>query len=350
MFSTLIEPAGARRRRGVALVGGLLCNVLMIVTGILVGMLFPQELPIAHHRFLAWVPFLTPREKPVVRRPREVARVIIPKLTPPEVPKLVAPRLADPAIPKTRPTIAALPAPPVPASAPPMSLPNPPSKKVEITIQKGLFGGAPKPVTTKRPAEQVQTGGFGSPQGLPGHAHGDNPGNIPVLGSFGLPDGPGKGNGTGGAQGIPGVVASAGFGNRMAGGGDGHNGGGQGEPSVNLGGFTKAEPVAPAPTQAHHEAPAENFQPAEIISKPAPVYTEEARRLGIQGEVTLSVVFQASGTLRIIAVVKSLGHGLDQAAEQAAAQIRFKPAMRSGQPADFPANLRIQFRLADQHT
>jgi protein TonB len=86
----------------------------------------------------------------------------------------------------------------------------------------------------------------------------------------------------------------------------------------------------------------------EILSKPTPVYTEEARRLGIQGEVALSVVFQANGTISVVGVIKSLGHGLDQAAEQAATQIRFKPAQRSGQPTDFPATLRIEFRLADQ--
>jgi len=70
--------------------------------------------------------------------------------------------------------------------------------------------------------------------------------------------------------------------------------------------------------------------------------------MGIQGEVALSVVFLANGTLRITGVVRSLGHGLDQAAEQAAAQIRFKPAQHNGQPTDFPATLRIEFRLADQ--
>jgi TonB family protein len=86
----------------------------------------------------------------------------------------------------------------------------------------------------------------------------------------------------------------------------------------------------------------------EILSKPTPVYTEEARQLKVQGEVALSVVFQANGSIRVTGVVRSLGHGLDQAAEQAALQIRFKPAKRSGQPADFPATLRIEFRLADQ--
>ena len=62
------------------------------------------------------------------------------------------------------------------------------------------------------------------------------------------------------------------------------------------------------------------------------------------------MVFQASGAIRVMGVVKSLGHGLDQAAQQAALQIRFKPAQRAGQPADFPATLRIEFRLADQST
>jgi len=72
--------------------------------------------------------------------------------------------------------------------------------------------------------------------------------------------------------------------------------------------------------------------------------------LRIQGEVVLSVVFQASGGVRVLAVVKFLGHGLDQAAEEAATQIQFKPAQRDGKPMDFPATVRIQFRLADQST
>jgi TonB family protein len=62
------------------------------------------------------------------------------------------------------------------------------------------------------------------------------------------------------------------------------------------------------------------------------------------------VIFQANGTIKVLGVVKSLGHGLDQAAEQAATQIRFKPALRSGQPTDFPATLRIEFQLANQVT
>jgi TonB family protein len=68
--------------------------------------------------------------------------------------------------------------------------------------------------------------------------------------------------------------------------------------------------------------------------------------LGVQGDVALSVVFQADGSIRVTGVLKSLGHGLDQEAQRVATQIRFKPAQRAGQPTDSPATLRIEFRLA----
>jgi protein TonB len=114
-----------------------------------------------------------------------------------------------------------------------------------------------------------------------------------------------------------------------------------------MGGFENALPVAQASAENPPAPPPTKFQPVEILSKPSPAYTEEARRLGVQGEVALSVVFQANDVIRIIGVVRSLGHGLDHAAEQAAMQIRFKAAQRDGQPVDFPATLHVEFRLAD---
>jgi TonB family protein len=77
-----------------------------------------------------------------------------------------------------------------------------------------------------------------------------------------------------------------------------------------------------------------------------PIYTDEARSMKIQGEVLLEVVLEASGKLRILRVVRGLGHGLDDAAVRAAEQIRFKPALRDGQPADSTAVLHIIFQLA----
>jgi protein TonB len=349
MFSTLNPSTEGRKRRGVAFICGLLAEALLMGAAVFLGVLFPNALPVTdQHYALTWLQALMPPEKPVAEPPRELARVFLPKLKSPAIPKLLALSVAVLEVPATRHPIASEPVPSIPMpAASPLAQPNPLPKE-RIAVHTGIFGGAPERVTTKRPADEVQTGGFGSPQGLPGRAQGDNPGNVPKLGSFELPDGPGVGNGTGGRHGIQGVVASAGFGSGVAGVGYGRGDGGTGESRVVMGGFEKARQVAQAPEGNLHVPPPADFQPVEILSKPSPVYTEEARRLGIQGEVTLSVVFQASGAIRIIGVVGSLGHGLDQAAEQAATQIRFKPALRDGKPADFPATLRIQFRLADQ--
>jgi TonB family protein len=84
----------------------------------------------------------------------------------------------------------------------------------------------------------------------------------------------------------------------------------------------------------------------EITYKPNPVYTEEARNLKLEGEVLLEVMFGANGQLHVNRVVKGLGHGLDEAAIAAANKMRFKPAMRSGQPMDSNAIVHVVFQLA----
>lgn len=81
----------------------------------------------------------------------------------------------------------------------------------------------------------------------------------------------------------------------------------------------------------------------EIPSKPTPVYTDEARRLHLEGEVTVEVVFAASGELRVLRILK----GLDEAALRAATGIRFKPARRDDLPMDTVATLHIVFQLAN---
>jgi TonB family protein len=84
----------------------------------------------------------------------------------------------------------------------------------------------------------------------------------------------------------------------------------------------------------------------DILSEPNPAYSNEGRMLRLEGDVVLEVVFLASGQLQVTRVVSGLGHGLDDAAMEAAKQIRFHPAKRNGQPIDFPARVRIEFRLA----
>jgi TonB family protein len=62
----------------------------------------------------------------------------------------------------------------------------------------------------------------------------------------------------------------------------------------------------------------------------------------------LEVVFRADGFVDVVKVVSGLGHGLDEAAIAAAKRIRFKPAKSDEQAVDFPARVRIEFRLIDQ--
>ena len=104
--------------------------------------------------------------------------------------------------------------------------------------------------------------------------------------------------------------------------------------------------VAAPPTVQSRPAIAQKITPAEILSKPIPIYTEEARAQRIEGEVLLEVILEATGKLRVLKVVRGLGHGLDDAAVHAAEQIRFKPASKDGQPSDSTAVLHVIFQLA----
>jgi TonB family protein len=101
-----------------------------------------------------------------------------------------------------------------------------------------------------------------------------------------------------------------------------------------------------APTSARAEAREERaVTPVEVTFKPTPAYSDEARAMRIEGEVTLEVEFSATGRVRVVRVVRGLGYGLDELAVRAAEQIRFKPAQAGGRPIDFRTTIQIVFRL-----
>ena len=104
--------------------------------------------------------------------------------------------------------------------------------------------------------------------------------------------------------------------------------------AVQASGFASADVPAPPTVHSRPAETAARVLPAEILSKPTPLYTQEARSLRIEGEVLLEVVLEASGKLRVLRVVHGLGHGLDDNAVKAAEQIHFKPAVKDGQPTD----------------
>ena len=109
--------------------------------------------------------------------------------------------------------------------------------------------------------------------------------------------------------------------------------------------FDDVMQVVPA-SKAQSAAQEPVLEPMEILAKPNPSYSDEARRMKIEGEVVLGVVFEATGKVRVVRVLQGLGHGLDEAALRAAEQIRFRPARRGDRPVDFPATVRIIFQLA----
>jgi TonB family protein len=247
--------------------------------------------------------------------------------------------------PQPKPKIEATPAPEVQIAAKnldPLPLSAAPAIPKQIVRINTFSTGTSAPQTLARSPQQVQTGGFGDPNGIPAKATQTRAVNIAQAGGFDMPTGPGSGNGTGGANGARGVVASAGFGNGVAI-PDAHSSRG----AVRSAGFGDADVPAPPTVQSRPAAQAaEKIVPAEILSKPVPVYTAEARTQRIEGEVLLEAVFEASGKIRVLKIVRGLGHGLDDAAVQAAQQIRFKPALKDGQPSDSTVVLHIIFQLA----
>jgi TonB family protein len=109
-------------------------------------------------------------------------------------------------------------------------------------------------------------------------------------------------------------------------------------------GFDEPKPVNAAvkPVVAE-KAPA--VRPVQILDKPKPAYTAEARAEKIEGTVLLDVVFAASGEVRVLGVVRGLGHGLDETAMDAARHIRFTPATQSGAPVDQRVVLHVVFQI-----
>ena len=86
---------------------------------------------------------------------------------------------------------------------------------------------------------------------------------------------------------------------------------------------------------------------ADITAKPEPGYTREARRVGVQGIVALKVLLLADGKIDRVRVMRQLPYGLTENAIRAACGIKFKPAMKAGQPVAQWAGLQYGFRLAE---
>jgi len=94
--------------------------------------------------------------------------------------------------------------------------------------------------------------------------------------------------------------------------------------------------------------------PEKVITSPVivtayvkPMYTEEARKYQITGEILLRVNFSASGKVHVIAVERGLGFGLDEQATLAAEKTQFQSALLNGVKVDTEATMHVTFDLAN---
>jgi len=86
---------------------------------------------------------------------------------------------------------------------------------------------------------------------------------------------------------------------------------------------------------------------AQVTERKEPDYTREARRIGVQGVVVLKVLLTGDGKIDRVRVVRRLPYGLTENAIRAACEIKFKPAMKGGQPVSQWVTIQYGFRLAN---
>jgi TonB family protein len=330
VFQSLEDARTPARALGLSV--GLHITLLSLL--ILVPLLFPQALRLNYRAILLEPP--PPRDirtvelklPPKVSMPK-VARLPEPVVRPIAIPIPVAPAPVAPSVPPLPPpsraeprVIEALPKPsPLVPSIPPVPIdakPSMPTAAPQPPVITNVFSGAATAPVEKAasPAVPGTVAGFDRSDGVAGGT-GTRKGLSAVDG---FDRGGGVPGGTRSAAATRAPIPAAGF-----------------LSSLDM------PKTAPAGKTAQ---PTAIEKPVEILQKPKPDYTEDARKARIEGEVLLRVLFSASGELQVADVVRGLGYGLNENAIRAAKQIRFKPAERDGRPIDSTAIVHIVFQLA----
>jgi TonB family protein len=87
-------------------------------------------------------------------------------------------------------------------------------------------------------------------------------------------------------------------------------------------------------------------KPPEILAKPLPNYTEEARKARAEGVVMIEAIIRKDGSVDSFKVLRGLGYGLDESAiNTIATKWRFKAGTLNGVPVDVRANIEVTFKL-----
>jgi TonB family protein len=327
VFAESILPEGPSRVRAFGAGFGIECVALAAV--LIIPVFMPHRLVVAARE---WT---TPITAPLISqwKPQPPPKPVVKKVVLKEIPKPVETSVVE--LPKPKIYAVSIPTPIVKQAV--VKKEVAPTVDTSKNMPDQLLGSSAIP-TLKKPRELVQTGGFGDPEGAQDNHNTTRAPNMNTAGGFDMPVGAGQGNGTGGAKGAKGVIASTGFGDQTAKGEAGGHG------SLEASGFGTATVGGAQVKQT--SAAVDRYKPMEILSIPKPQYTDEARAKKVEGDVVIQVVFSASGEVKVLHVVQGLGYGLDESAESAARQIRFRPAEQDGQPVDVTANVRMKCELA----
>lgn len=89
----------------------------------------------------------------------------------------------------------------------------------------------------------------------------------------------------------------------------------------------------------------ETDEKVQILKKPLPRFSREARRHLTRGYVLLRAILAADETVKHVEVMTGLPDGLSESAIAAARQIKFKPAMKDGKPVSVWIELEYSFQI-----
>ena len=104
-----------------------------------------------------------------------------------------------------------------------------------------------------------------------------------------------------------------------------------------------SQPVS-SPDERNVFGAGETQKSARILDAPAADYPDEARAAKLHGDVRMRLVLASDGTVKDVFPIKSLPHGLTDAAMKAARKIQFEPAVRNSKPASQFITLVYEFR------
>jgi len=96
-------------------------------------------------------------------------------------------------------------------------------------------------------------------------------------------------------------------------------------------------------------ASVQNTRKPRVIRRVEPVYPADARDKNIKGSVVLTMVVDRDGNPQDIKIWEALYPSMDQAAVEAARQMRFEPALKDGQPVPETLLIEFYFSLESKH-